>query len=734
MATSKILKVGVALLPALLCFFSGCGDDDANLAGPGGTNNGDGGGGDGGTPPWGTPPAPGTLAACDSDAGSAAPDKSSGYLLLPESRLAKVRADAAANAPTFAKLKANVDQYLTNLDEDKAGGENAALMYLLTSDKKYADSAYAWAERTMAEDLQGGANGNYLDFGDMMRVVALTLNWAKDGLDTEKQKTLADYLHASCDELWNHPRGSKFGLDDNDWSTAGNNFRMAFIEGTAYAGYALQALGDSRGKAWIDLAIDKLERKRGVLEYIQTYQIGGDWLEGSNYGQRSKQRLYHALAVIASMGGKNYFNETPFFANSIQFAVYQVQPKNGFLCPAGDLARSATNEVSPYDREYVQIATYWLCDSPARRLGQHYLTNIIGTYQDSKRSFDYHQANYLDIIYSLDIPAFDAKTLPLSYRSAGTNWVNARSGWDDHATSVSISGSPIFFQDHQHQDMGSFVMWKEDWLAVDPETFGGDGPYWPAEMGQGLFVPNRQPRYSDASVPGLTHFADKGAAVYVQVDNSNLYVRRVQGGGSENETLMNEHTRELVYLRPDTMFVFDRVDAKPGSTGYKLNFHFPSAPAQTGSTYTATNKGAGITFAPLLGGAITAHTNEEFGSTSHRLEQAATGQVSRFLSVLQVGSSGAPAISPQLIGSPGTVRGAVWNDTVVVFSDLPRGAVPPLPLTYTVPGTGNPTHMLVNMPGSYKVTATRSGGNTTVTVAAGNEVTADPEGVLVVVP
>src|SRR5690606_22442019 len=138
-------------------------------------------------------------------------------------------------------------------------------------------------------------------------------------------------LHASCHELWFDPRGSKWGLSDDEFPAAGNNFRMAFIEGTAFAGYALQALGDPRGAQWVSTAIDKLERKGGVFDYLNTYQSGGDWLEGTNYGQRSKQRLFRALAVIASMGGKNYFNENPFFANAIQYAVYQAQPKHEVL-------------------------------------------------------------------------------------------------------------------------------------------------------------------------------------------------------------------------------------------------------------------------------------------------------------------------------------------------------------------------------------------------------------------
>ena len=76
----------------------------------------------------------------------------------------------------------------------------------------------------------------------------------------------------------------------------------------------------------------------------------------------------------------------------------------------------------------------------------------------------------------------------------------------------------------------------------------------------------------------------------------------------------------------------------------------------------------------------------------------------------------------------------MWKDTVVVFSDKPKGEMPALPFSYVVPGTGSPTHMLVNMTGSVDVTASRGADSTTVTVAEGASVTADSEGVIVVTP
>lgn len=730
MTGGKHLLVGTALV-GMLGSFAACGDDaDANKAS---ASSSSGGNGDGSTPPWTDPPPPVSLAGCEQT--DAAPDKSSGYLLITENRLAKLREEAAAGAARFQKLKANADQYSTDLNSAKAGPENAALVYLLTNDAKYAESAWAWTLKVRENSIQGNDNGNYLEFGDMVSSISIVLNWTRAGLSDARAKELADWLEASCDELWFHTKGSKWAIADDQFPTAGNNFRMGFIEGTLHAGYALKALGDARGQKWIDLGLQKLEMKGGVFEYLDVRQSGGDWLEGTNYGQRSKQRLFHALAAVASMGGKNYFNEKPFFANAVQFATYQAQPDNKVLYPGGDLARSAISEISSYDREYMQVATYWLCDSPVRRLGQHYLTKIADTYEDSKRSFDYSAAFYLDLLYALDIPALDPTTLPLSYRAAGTNWVNGRSGWDTHATSFSLSGSPVVEQSHQHFDPGSFLIYKDGWLLVNPETFDSDGEFWRPDLHQGLFVPDIMPRYGDFPTPGMTHFVEKGAALYAQVDNSKLYRYRPDGGDIDKpEMLVDEHTRELVYLRPDTVFVFDRV-AAPKNDGYHLNFHFSSSPVAAGGSYTVTNGAAGLTFAKLLGGAVAIEADGDEKS-SHRIEEASEGSTTRYLNVMKVASGAAPSLSAKVVGEAGKVRGAFVDDTVVVFSDAPKGAPSPLPFTYTIPTAGTPTHLIANLDPavSVDVTANRSGGSTTITVAKGAASKPDAEGVLVVTP
>ncbi len=659
-----------------------------------------------------------TTATATVTVNAAPPPPPSGYLLLTANRLQQIRADATANKVAWTNLHANVEASLSSTDQYDTGAENMAMAYLVNGDARYAARAYWWAQQAMAGSLKADS---YYFFQSMVRPVAMTLNYCQPALSASQIQTLKDYLHASCDELWYHNQGSGWGLDD-----PANNYHLSFLAGTAFAGTALKASGDSRGQAWLNLVNDKLTRPSGVFAYLDQIP-GGDWEEGVNYGEGSKAHLSICLSVLAG-SGTNHFGRA-FFAGSVRYAVYATQPGWNFIYPGGDLARESSMGVSPYTRAYLQPTVFWLADGPERRLGQWYLTHAVPTYLDGSRSFGYRTGLWLDVAFRLDLAETAPDSEPLSYRAAGTEWLNARSGWDANATSLSISGAPRILQSHQHQDTGHFVMWKKDWLAADASTYSQSGLLWEPQGQNLLKVPGVVMHFDNSPTPGLLRQADKGSFFYAQVDATNLYQRL--NSSSQHETLLNEHTREFIYLRPDTLVVFDRVDAKPAGTGYQWLMHFPEAPSVNGSRYLLNRSGAGIALQTLMGGsaAVVSDADLEAGTTSSRVAVNATGPISRFLNMVQVASGSAPTSAAQLI-TAGSMKGLLWNGTVALFSDLPRGAAPSLPLTYILPDTTTHTHILANLSGSFNVDIVRGATSTTLTLRAGNTYTADGAGLI----
>ena len=206
----------------------------------------------------------------------------------------------------------------------------------------------------------------------------------------------------------------------------------------------------------------------------------------------------------------------------------------------------------------------------------------------------------------------------------------------------------------------------------------------------------------------------------VWVDASNLF--RYRPGDDEAETMLDEYTRELVYLKPDVLVVYDRVDPKPSGEGYSWRLHFPVQPSASGGRYTATYQGGGITLIPLQGGAASVHADNDLtveASGAWRVEEAAPAD-GRFLNVVAVASGAAPAPATSVVTSIAEVAGARVGDQVVVFSRRPRGAAVTLPFSYTVADGGVHTHTLVNVEAGVDVAVVRSGGTTTITVSAGS--------------
>ncbi|MCU0691504.1 MAG: hypothetical protein MUF54_08890, partial [Polyangiaceae bacterium] len=219
--------------------------------------------------------------------GDDTPESPSRYLLITADRLETIRQDVAAGVSSWNLLRSNVDEEMNTIDEYRTSPENIALVYLLTGEKKYAQAAYAWAN-----EIMGTAEvraDSYLNFGDIMRRVAIVLNYCGAALHAVQRIKMEAYLDTWTHELWFENEGSGWGLND-----PGNNYHMAFLEGTAFAGYALREVGNPNGQKYLDLLVDKIEKPGGVLDYLGTRARGGDWPEGTNYGQRAKQRLFSA--------------------------------------------------------------------------------------------------------------------------------------------------------------------------------------------------------------------------------------------------------------------------------------------------------------------------------------------------------------------------------------------------------------------------------------------------------
>lgn len=643
----------------------------------------------------------------------------SGYLLVSKERLAALRGTRSkADQVAFDALKANVDGLKGSTDDNNSSLDNIALMYLVTQQKPYAEQAWKWFKVHSADNVR---RDSYYDFGMLMRGAALALNWCGDALSAEQKKELAEYLEKWTNELWFDNKGSGWGLKD-----PANNYYYSFVEGSAFAAYALKAANRPSAAKLVEHVHSKIDGPKGTLAYLESGAKGGDWEEGSNYALGSKIHMFTAFAAIASMGGPNYFAKTPFTNASLVYLAYETQPGRRVLAPMGDLARESSMSVSPFDRAYAQVATYWSDDPTARAVGSYVLKEVAPSFLMDTARLRYYL--YRDVLFPTPEPMVRPTKLPLHYRSPGTDWVNARSSWDDNATSLTFRAIKLIDQSHAHFDSGAFVLFREDWQAADGNTYGHSGLDWES-VAHNMITVKGQVHENGEKSRGLVQYGDNGKTMYAQIDSSNLLTGR-SNPNEHGQPVLDEWTRELVYLRPSSLVVYDRVAPKAKGLEYSWNLHFPRKPDGEKGRYSATNGGGGMSVVVLDGGAqkVVQDSDVVDKGKSWRLELG-PNPTGRFLAVIQVASGAAPSFTAEAISAQG-IQGAAWGDQVVVVSSRPLGEPAPLPFTFTIKDGGPRQYTFANMKAGCDVSITKGSGGVTVRVNAGSKYAPNAQGVV----
>jgi hypothetical protein len=636
------------------------------------------------------------------------------FLMIPPGRLAAMRAAATAGAPAWKALKANVEAGLEHGDLGDASLMNVAVAYLVSGDRRYCERLTGAVRGTLRSANPRG--DSYYNYAGIMADLATTLSYCGPLLDAPLRGEIVAYLDKWTDELWFHNQGSGWGLKD-----PGNNYHISFLLGTAWAGLALQSVAHPSAPKYLGMVAKGVDEE---LAYIAERCPGGGWAEGTNYGEGSKGRLADLLSLVAAAGMKNVFQTSDYFAAVVRYAHYQLQPGNEYLYPAGDMARESNMTANPYTRGYVQQIVYWLADSDVRAVGQWYLDHVVPNY---RTGFNHPQGLWRDVVYKLHIPGKPQGALPLSYWAKGDNFVSMRSGWDAHATALMVSGASKIDQSHAHLDTGGFTLWRDGWQVVDAVTYSHSGLL--QEPGAHNLIHVDGARKVPVAPKGLLRFVDDPRASYLQIDATGLYAR----GDADHakNLLLGEMTREMVYLKPDTVIVYDRVEPASPGTAYAWRLHFPERPAASGSTMRATHDGGGVTVALLVGDAPTVVADTDLapdGSKTFRAQ--ATSRTGRFLAALRVASGSAPKLDAAAVASTGDMEGVAVGGDVVLFSKLPFGKAPAPGFSYTVPSVARRVHTLVNMSGSVGVAIKREGGNTVVTIGPGADQTASPDGVI----
>jgi len=238
---------------------------------------------------------------------------------------------------------------------------------------------------------------------------------------------------------------------------------------------------------------------------------------------------------------------------------------------------------------------------------------------------------YKDFLWRDDtVPKRPLTTLPLSHISLGAGHVYARSSWDEGATYFFFKCSDRFTA-HQHLDVGHFVIYKYTELAGDGGHYDGFGtPHdvnyhlrtiahstilvrdpsetWPGiragrvtgnDGGQHHAWPHHNGAVVDPAawqkgrklydIADILAFEDKGTYLYVAGDGTRAY----------SPKKLERFTRQIVFLRPDTFVIFDRVRAAQPAFRKTWLLQAMKTPERRGQHWVITN-GKGRLFVQTL--------------------------------------------------------------------------------------------------------------------------------------
>ena len=468
---------------------------------------------------------------------------------------ARLVAALAAQTPAATRFKTTIDNWVNGADYWGFSAWNAALMGQLDGGPQYCAKAIAEVDDQVTTAETAIAVGtapvvaadDYLDIGEMLGDLALTYDWCFDTVTAAQRTRWLAYADQAIWNVWN-PTQAKWGNTTMAWTgwaidDPSDNYYYSFLRATMLVGLAANG-EDAQAAQWLT----QFRQTKVMGELVPNFDtdlVGGGSREGTGYGV-AMRTLWELYDIWHATTGEPRNKSTPQTRASMLSFIHQVVPTLDRFAPTGDQSRDSTASMFDYQRNYLQeLVTLYPTDSlapPAQTL----LANCsVPSMENSFMVVD-------DFLYeNTNVTAMPMTSLGTAYHAAGIGELYTRSSWDAHATWLNLIAGP-YTESHAHQDQGSLLIYKDGWLAYDAVIDSHSGlPQ--ATTAHGLVRIDSGgspvPQVADTISQLVALHAGTGwlyaASDLTPAYNGNASITRVQ--------------RELVYLEPDTVVVYDRV-------------------------------------------------------------------------------------------------------------------------------------------------------------------------------
>ncbi len=458
-------------------------------------------------------------------------------------------------------------------------------------------------ERAM-KYVRGPIRSGHVTFGSDLALCAIAYDLCYEHWTADERAAFHDYMNKTVDANVN----SETHVFHNGWYSYKN-------WGIGLACYATYYENPRAAEILRTLRADWLTRAAPALNLACG---GGGWAEGYYVNYCLYEWLFFCEAAMCCEGVDYYADAERFFKGRAVASMFEAYPGIGTYgsrraIPMGD----GGGRVFGGDRDKTLSAR--------RILVNHYRDDAahkaVHAFNETTPRSSVGVYAYKDFLWrDATMRAGDLKTFKLSHISTGPGYVYARSSWDDDATYFFFKCGDRFTA-HQHLDVGHFLIYKYDELAGDGGHYDAFGSrhdvnyhlrtiahntilvYDPAETWPGIRAgavtsndggqhhdwPHHNGAVADAQawekghslydIGDILAFEDKGDYVYIAADCTRAY----------SPKKLEHFTRQIVYLRPDTFIIFDRVKAKRPNYKKTWLLQAMQTPTQNGDTLTITN-------------------------------------------------------------------------------------------------------------------------------------------------
>jgi hypothetical protein len=451
--------------------------------------------------------------------------------------------------------------------------------------------------------------------GEGMEQAALAFDWIAPSLSEADRKALATHLGDMLPKV-EPSLATRFNSLDN------NPMRRAM--GIGLAALAI-ADDDPRAAEYFKQANALMEEfisetgdgaKADDMDGRGAY--GGGWPEGYDYNRHGSRYAIQYFLGLRSATGVDAFKGSKFWKDTQYFHIYEVLPNGYNILPFQD---NDWTFMLRLDREVMLVLAREYKDPHAR----YYLNHVNTTKDNGAAAFEF--------LYDEPKEAeHDYSDLPKAHYIPGTGTVYARSGWGPNDTYVAFCASDWYVY-HQNNAQNVFAIYRNAPLAVKDGVYNGDvhdhyvnySIRTIAYNGITVLDPNEKQSGPDS----IKEAANDGGQLIQQWHNNpdGLAMWREQArrktppmrdivdwkGFETNDTYtycaaeagraympgkVPFFSRQIVFIYPNWVLVFDRVTSGEASFAKQFHLHTPEALEVKGDEAVATTKTANNTKTP----------------------------------------------------------------------------------------------------------------------------------------